>query len=490
MTVDNLSSVYARDGGLPPNFAKAVVHVEVQDVNDNVPVFAKSSYELEVPENQAPVELCFIKATDPDLGPGGQLEYRIADTDDDLNGKVLYFLSQEAHGAFAVDEETGLITTSAPLDREKIASYSFQVFAADLSPAAPRNSSAQVTVTILDVNDNVPFFIQDPLIIEVSSRRSQRVLATMKAEDKDFGANGSVFYRFATSVKGFSINSLTGEIQATEPLRDLTQAQRTLIVEAMDQGSPAQSAQGVVVIYVKEVEYNGIRFSRNARDAEYPDGTQKGISYSLFSGNKKQVFSISSSTGEIWVQSSQGLDFEDTPRLRLVVKAETVSSMSFMAVNLVLQDVNDNLPRFQLQNYVTYMKEAQGYEMPIIQVCKNPKHTLIGTEISLVTGNDVDSSPALSYSLQLDPTALGKFGIHRYSGGVSLTGPLDFEEKTWYTLTVRATDSQQQTEANITIVVEDINDNAPAFTHDLYQELCLSTTEQSLTLNAQQSTSS
>uniref|UniRef100_A0A3Q2QUY0 Protocadherin-16 n=1 Tax=Fundulus heteroclitus TaxID=8078 RepID=A0A3Q2QUY0_FUNHE len=657
-------TVYARDGGLPPNFAKAVVHVEVQDVNDNVPVFAKLSYELEVPENQAPVELCFIKATDPDSGPGGELEYRIVagdhdgafqlhpntgalstsrgldretkagyilevvamdrgspplsatvkvevkvldvndnspvfkknsytvevsedaaegfqvlqvsatDADDDLNGKVLYFLSREAHGAFAVDEETGRVTTSAPLDREKFATYSFQVFAVDLSPAAPRNSSAQVTVTVLDVNDNAPFFTQDPLVIEVSSRRSQRVLATMKAEDKDFGANGSVFYRFATSVRGFSINSLTGEIQATEPLRDLSQAQRTLIVEAMDQGSPAQSAQGVVVIYVKEVEYNGIRFSRNARDvslqenamkgtavaqaqAQYPDGTRKGISYSLFSGNKKQAFGISSSTGEIWVQSSQGLDFEDTPRLRLVVKAETVSSTSFMAINLVLQDVNDNLPRFQLQNYFAYMKEAQGYETPIIQVLAEdvdqgqngqvtysiqssgmsglfkidpmtgsittaaimdreiftktklvvtatdrgsprlaglatltviivdqndnsptiplpqevriPENTLIGTEITLVTGNDVDSGPALSYSLQLDPTAAGKFGIHRYSGGVSITGPLDFEEKTWYTLTVRATDSQHQTEANITIVVEDINDNAPAFTHDLYQ---------------------
>lgn len=66
------------------------------------------------------------------------------DADDDLNGKVLYFLSREAHGAFTVDENTGVISTSAPLDREKVASYSFQVYAVDLSPAAPRNTSAQV----------------------------------------------------------------------------------------------------------------------------------------------------------------------------------------------------------------------------------------------------------------------------------------------------------------------------------------------------------
>lgn len=79
------------------------------------------------------------------------------------------------------------------------------------------------------------------------------------------------------------------------------------------------------------------------------------------------------SPGEIMVQSPNGLDFEDTPRLRLVVKAETVSSTSFMAFNLILQDVNDNLPRFQLQNYVAYMREAQGYEMPIIQVLPNIK---------------------------------------------------------------------------------------------------------------------
>jgi hypothetical protein len=76
-----------------------------------------------------------------------------------------------------------------------------------------------------------------------------------------------------------------------------------------------------------------------------------------------------------------GLDYEETPRLRLVVKAETASSSSFMAVNLILQDVNDNLPRFQLQNYVAYIREAQGYHFPIIQVgTLMSVHTLVHTD--------------------------------------------------------------------------------------------------------------
>ena len=54
-----------------------MVRVEVTDENDNAPVFGKPWYSLEVPENQEPVELCFLKATDPDSGPSGTLLYRI-----------------------------------------------------------------------------------------------------------------------------------------------------------------------------------------------------------------------------------------------------------------------------------------------------------------------------------------------------------------------------------------------------------------------------
>ncbi|KAL0973119.1 hypothetical protein UPYG_G00199230 [Umbra pygmaea] len=108
-------------------------------------------------------------------------------------------------------------------------------------------------------------------------------------------------------------------------------------------------------------------------------------------------------------------------------------------------------------------------QYPCLGKSQYQRDTLIGSVITQVTGNDVDSGPALSYTLQLDPSTQGMFGIHRYGGGVSLTAPLDYEDRTWYTLTVKATDSQHQTEANLTILVEDVNDNAPTFTQDLYQ---------------------
>ncbi|XP_027901341.1 protocadherin-16-like [Xiphophorus couchianus] len=659
-------TVYAKDGGLPPNYAKATVKIKVLDVNDNAPVFGRLYYSIEVPENLDSLPLFTLKATDPDTGDSGEISYRITagdpsgnfhidrksgvlytsrpldrekrpgytltvvaqdkgspplsssttvevtvldvndhrpqfesssftadisedvpigslvlevkaiDLDNGPNSQIFYFLSHGSQSMFIIDQNTGRIITAAPLDREKTASYTFEVCATDSSPANPLNSTTEVTVYIQDVNDNAPFFVQDPLILNIStsSISNRQILATMRAEDKDFGANGSVFYRFANPIKGFTINSLTGDIQATEKLQTLTQTQRTLIVQAMDQGNPAQSSLGVVIIYIREQNYRGIRFSRTARDvslqenaakgtvvtkteAKYPDGSKTGIIYSIFSGNKIQSFGINSITGEIWVQKSEGLDYEETPKLRLVVKAETASSSSYMAVNLILQDVNDNLPRFQLQNYVAYIKEAQGHNSPIIQVAADdldqgqngqvtysirsssmsglfridpltgsittgaimdreiwtqtklvvvatdrgtprlagsatltviivdlndnspmiplpreirvPEDTLIGTVITQVTGNDVDSGPPLSYTLHLDADSQGMFGVHHYGGGVSLTGSLNYEERTWYTLTVRSSDSEHQSEANLTVLVDDVNDNAPAFTQDLYQ---------------------
>lgn len=72
--------MYAKDGGLPANFATATVRITVLDENDNEPTFGSSYYNLEVPENQDPVELFTLRATDQDAGANGKIKYWITGT--------------------------------------------------------------------------------------------------------------------------------------------------------------------------------------------------------------------------------------------------------------------------------------------------------------------------------------------------------------------------------------------------------------------------
>lgn len=93
---------------------------------------------------------------------------------------------------------------------------------------------------------------------------------------------------------------------------------------------------------------------------------------------------------------------------------------------------------------------------------------LLGSEIAQVTGNDVDSGPVLWYALSpsgpQDP-----FSVGRYGGRLSLTGPLDFEQRDRYHLQLLAHDGPHEGRANLTVLVDDVNDNAPAFSQTLYQ---------------------
>uniref|UniRef100_A0A4W5K4E9 Cadherin domain-containing protein n=1 Tax=Hucho hucho TaxID=62062 RepID=A0A4W5K4E9_9TELE len=191
--------VYARDGGLPPNFAKVVVRVLVQDENDNVPVFARPWYGLEVPESQSPVELCIVRAADADTGPAGDIEYRITAGDPD--------------GDFQLHVSSGALSTSRPLDREQRAGYSLEVVALDRgSPAL--SSTATVEVTVLDVNDNSPAFSSSSYTIDVSEDAAQGTpVLEVTATDADEGENGKVLYFLSQEARGaFTVDENTGRI--------------------------------------------------------------------------------------------------------------------------------------------------------------------------------------------------------------------------------------------------------------------------------------
>lgn len=59
----------------------ATVRITVLDENDNSPEFGRAYYSLEVPENQEPVTLFTLGATDLDSGTSGLMQYRIIGED-------------------------------------------------------------------------------------------------------------------------------------------------------------------------------------------------------------------------------------------------------------------------------------------------------------------------------------------------------------------------------------------------------------------------
>lgn len=91
----------------------------------------------------------------------------------------------------------------------------------------------------------------------------------------------------------------------------------------------------------------------------------------------------------------------------------------------------------------------------------------MGTVLTTITANDVDSSPALTYRFG-NVTNPGPFSIDRYSGKIVLRKRLDAETRSEYTLQVIASDGMHEATTDLTIRVTDINDNAPQFLQTVY----------------------
>lgn len=89
--------------------------------------------------------------------------------------------------------------------------------------------------------------------------------------------------------------------------------------------------------------------------------------------------------------------------------------------------------------------------------------------VTQVSASDEDSRPALQFGFIYGNSPGMKFAIDQHTGVVTVMEPLDFEETAVYKLRIIVSDSVHQTEAELTILVLDINDNPPVFTQDLYK---------------------
>lgn len=95
----------------------------------------------------------------------------------------------------------------------------------------------------------------------------------------------------------------------------------------------------------------------------------------------------------------------------------------------------------------------------------------VGTVITTITANDVDTNPALIYSFADGGNPNNLFSIDRFSGRITLAQPLDHEKQSQYLIQIHASDSSHIAETSLTVHVTDVNDNPPVFSqqHTPYQ---------------------
>ena len=127
----------------------ARLNITVEDRNDIVPVFSEDSYEGEVMENLDPGQAVVqVLATDGDYG-------LTHDGENNGNNRVQYILAPV--GLFVINNETGLITTTAVLNRENGSEYVFTVIARD-SPISELSNlrTTQVRINVIDINEHNP----------------------------------------------------------------------------------------------------------------------------------------------------------------------------------------------------------------------------------------------------------------------------------------------------------------------------------------------
>jgi len=189
--------VIVNDRGVPQRSDVAMVTIGVTDVNDNAPAFTGSTFSFNVLENITMGTSVFqVQASDSDLGD---------------NGKISYSLDRSS--PFAIDATTGIIRTTANLDRETISSYTLTCTATDHGkPSLAKQKT--IHVTVLDVNDNSPRFEKNEYLVDVREDEAiGSVVSEVLAIDNDLDKAGQIIYSITSGNDDgmFTIGNNTGK---------------------------------------------------------------------------------------------------------------------------------------------------------------------------------------------------------------------------------------------------------------------------------------
>lgn len=245
-------TVTARDRGEPPKSTQAKILVKVLDENDNSPVFDPKHYSASVAENASiGASVLQVRPANSDTRLiGDELNFfshqvSATDIDEGANGRVRFSIaSGDNNRDFSISEDSGVVRVAKNLNYERKSRYALTVraedCASDVGSGETRFDTAELIITITDINDNQPTFLDSPYLAYVMENviPNGGYVITVKAYDADTPPfNNQVRYFLKEGDADlFRINASTGEISLLRALDREQQAEYTLTLVAMDTG--------------------------------------------------------------------------------------------------------------------------------------------------------------------------------------------------------------------------------------------------------------
>ncbi|XP_050300468.1 cadherin-related tumor suppressor isoform X2 [Anthonomus grandis grandis] len=452
-------SLVAMDTGSPPLTGSGTLRIIVQDINDHSPEFKRQSYYATIKEN-SPIGSWVLTAmaTDKDIG---------------LNAKIRYSLLGDKIDGFKVDQDTGVITTNGILDREDVESYFLTLMAQDCSATEPRATAVNLTVNVLDENDNSPVFTQPKYEVYISDKtKASDFVFGAYATDQDSGLNSRITYVLTGEHShNFTINESTGVIRAVYDLQRSSTKVFNLEIEAKDGGKPARRTSTELRVHLKPdhlfprwtpTGYTHFVLPENLKEGKVvakftatspKKGPSGDVNYAIAGGNVGDSLKIDRNSGEIQI-AGKGLDYETAKTYEVWIEAQDNDLpplRSVLRLTINVTDFNDNTPVMKNQLYNATVLEGEMYPLLVTQIA--------------ATDRDSGKNGEILYRLQDDFD--GTFAIDGPSGEIYTQAKLDRESVASYELTVIAEDQgtpQLSGTSTVLVTVLDKNDNPPRFT--------------------------
>ncbi|XP_048738793.2 protocadherin Fat 4-like [Ostrea edulis] len=396
--------ITATDRGTPRLTGSLTLEISLTDVNDNDPVVT-GVYKTTVPENAPEHFVIFdINADDADGEAFGKLKYEI--------------ISGDSNSVFKIEPNTGVIQVASPLDRESISQYELVIKVTD-NGIPPRSTFGAATIYVGDVNDVVPVSLNSSYEFSVLENVTiNSYVGKIVASDGDFGTNSQLKYKIATYWLGssgkFGINEMTGDIFTTGMLDREVEDVYSILFRVEDGGTPALLSDTIVNINVKDINDKHPMFRRprystaifenlaagskvhttGATDEDL--GVNAVIKYELDISTQNGLltnyyFSVHETTGDIYLKRKVDREAYEMFTLTVVARDTGFPPLSSsVSVNIQIEDINDNRPKFSPLFYNT--------EASTINLCD--------ATITDVTATDADLGRNAAVNYELDENAV------------------------------------------------------------------------------------